>query len=66
VLRAGALAGAYGWLDKCAGTLTYAGDSVEFQTPLGAYQRVSYECDFDPATNKVLDVRARAGRLGIR
>jgi hypothetical protein len=53
----------YRWLDRGAGTLTYIGDAAEFQTPLGAFQPVTYECDFDPAGNKVLNVRVRPGRL---
>lgn len=53
----------YSWLDKDKGTLTYMGDSIEFQNGFGAYQAHVYACDFDPASNQVLDVRASAGRL---
>ncbi len=51
------------WLNKDKGWLTMIGDKIEFQNGFGAYQNVIYECDFDPATHAVLDVRARPGRL---
>lgn len=51
------------WLDQERGTLTFIGDKIEFQNGFGAYQKHIYECDFDPATNAVLDVRARPGQL---
>lgn len=51
------------WKDKSAGIVTYLGDRAEFQNGFGAYTPVVYECDFDPATKTVLDVRASEGRL---
>lgn len=51
------------WKDKDVGTLTYVGDRAEFQNGFGAYTPVVYECDFDPSTKTVLDVRAEEGRL---
>ncbi|MEQ1766787.1 MAG: hypothetical protein ABL859_05100, partial [Methylotenera sp.] len=51
------------WLNKENSTLTYIGDKIELQNGYGAYQPHIYECDFDPATNSVIDVRAYAGRL---
>jgi hypothetical protein len=51
------------WLNRDIGTLTYIGDMIQFQNGFGAYQNYIYECDFDAATNRVLDVRARPGRL---
>jgi hypothetical protein len=51
------------WLNKEKGTLTFIGDKIEFQNGFGAYQTHVYECDFDPASNTVLDVRAFPGRL---
>lgn len=51
------------WQRKDAATLTYMGDSVEFQTPLGTWFRHRYQCDFDPATKAVLDVRVMQGRM---
>lgn len=53
----------YRWLDKSKGTLTLLGDKIEFQNGFGAYQKHIYECDYDPASEKVLDVRARPGQL---
>lgn len=51
------------WLNQEKATLTYIGDKVEFQNGFGAYQTHLYECDYDPASNTVLDVRAWPGRL---
>ena len=35
----------------------------EFQNGFGAFQKHIYECDFNPANNQILDVRARPGQL---
>ncbi|KAB2919919.1 MAG: hypothetical protein F9K29_03405 [Hyphomicrobiaceae bacterium] len=51
------------WHSAQRGTLTYIGDRARAQNGFGAWQNIIYECDFDPATNAVLDVRARPGRL---
>lgn len=51
------------WLNKDAGTLTYIGDKIQYQNGFGAWVNHVYECDFDPDTKTVLDVRAREGRL---
>ncbi|MDP2747970.1 hypothetical protein [Pseudomonas sp.] len=51
------------WLNQEQGTVTFIGDKIEFQNGFGAYQGHIYECDLNPATNQVLDVRARPGRL---
>lgn len=51
------------WLDQSKGTLTYIGDKIEFQNGFGAHQAHIYECDYNPETNVVSDVRARPGRL---
>lgn len=53
----------YRWADKSKGTVTYIGDRIQFQNGFGAFQNHVYECDFDPATNRVLNVRAEPGRL---
>ncbi|WP_164707274.1 zinc ribbon domain-containing protein [Metapseudomonas otitidis] len=53
----------YRWKDQAKGTVTYIGDKIEFQNGFGAYQKHIYECDFDPSTVTVLDVRARPGQL---
>jgi hypothetical protein len=51
------------WLNKKQGSVTFVGDKVEFQNGFGAFMPHTYECDFDPASKKVLDVRAAPGRL---
>lgn len=51
------------WLNKEVGTLTYIGDKIRFQNGFGAWQNVVYECDFEPNTKSIIDVRAAAGRL---
>ncbi|MEP6872703.1 MAG: hypothetical protein ABI939_12760 [Anaerolineaceae bacterium] len=51
------------WLDQSRGTITYVGNKAEFQNGFGAYGPVIYECDFDPATDKVLALRVRPRRL---
>lgn len=51
------------WLDQSRGTMTFIGDKIEFQNGFGAFQAHIYECDFDPANNMVLGVRAQPGRL---
>lgn len=51
------------WKDREKGHVTYIGDKIQFQNGFGAFQNYIYECDFDPVANKVLDVRARAGKL---
>ncbi|MBH3308907.1 hypothetical protein MXB02_10000 [Pseudomonas mosselii] len=51
------------WLDQKAGTLTFIGDKIEFQNGFGAFQKHIYECDFNPANNQVLAVRAEPGQL---
>ncbi|BAU74370.1 hypothetical protein KF707C_26820 [Metapseudomonas furukawaii] len=51
------------WLNQAQGTLTFIGDKIEFQNGFGAYQKHIYECDFNPAGDQVLSVRARPGQL---
>ncbi len=51
------------WLNKEKGTMTFVGDKAEFQNGFGAYQAFIYECDIDPSTHGVIDVRAYPGRL---
>ena len=38
------------WADRGAGTLRYGGDSVRFQNAFGAWQNMTYWCEYDPAT----------------
>lgn len=51
------------WLNESQGTITYIGDKIEFQNGFGAFQKHVYECDFNPVTKQVLDVRASPGQL---
>ena len=53
----------YRWLSEPAGTVTMLGDKAEFQNGFGAFAVVTYECDFDPYSDKVLGVRVYEGRL---
>jgi hypothetical protein len=51
------------WFKESEGIVTYIGDKIEFQNGFGAWQAHVYECDYNPKTEQVLDVRARPGRL---
>lgn len=51
------------WQDKNKGTVTYIGDKLKLQNGFGAWAQYVYECDYNPDTKSVLDIRARAGRL---
>jgi hypothetical protein len=53
----------YRWKNRATGVVTYIGDKIQFQNGFGAFQNHIYECDFDPRSEEVLDVRARPGRL---
>lgn len=51
------------WKDKDNGIITYIGDKIKYQNGFGAWQNSTYECDIDPVSKTVFDVRASAGRL---
>jgi hypothetical protein len=51
------------WKDKGRGTVTYIGDKLQLQNGFGAWGNVIYECDYSPATDKVVDVRVHQGRI---
>lgn len=51
------------WKNKEKGVVTFIGDKIQFQNGFGAWQNNVYECDYDPSSEQVLDVRAREGRL---
>ncbi len=51
------------WKSLQLGTVTYAGDRIKFQNGFGAWQFYIYECDFNPNSGQVVDVRAMPGRL---
>ena len=51
------------WKNREKGIITYIGDKVRFQNRFGAMQPHIYECDIDTINEKIIDVRARPGRL---
>lgn len=51
------------WTAAPAGSITFIGDRVEFQNGFGAFTPMTYECDLNPETNQVLNVRVSEGRL---
>ena len=54
------------WQDvanRTDGIVTFIGDKVKFQNGFGAWLPMTYECDFDPSANAVIDVRVFEGRL---
>ena len=53
----------YRWADREAGIVTVLGDRVLFQNGFGADERMTYECDVDPASAMVIDVRVVPGML---
>lgn len=55
--------GHFRWRDQAQGIVTYTGDAIQFQNGFGAWENHVYECDYDPASESVLEVRASPGRL---
>lgn len=51
------------WKNQGKGVMTFIGDEIQLQNGFGAWQNYAYECDYDPSSEQVLDVRAREGRL---
>lgn len=51
------------WRDPTKGTVTFIGDKIKFQNGFGAWQHMTYQCDYDPIAKIVLDIRVNAGRL---
>ncbi|WP_339425097.1 hypothetical protein [Pseudomonas proteolytica] len=51
------------WKNRESLTVTYFGDRIEFQNGYGAFQVMTYSCDYDPASKKVLAVSVTPGRL---
>jgi len=51
------------WKNMEKGIITYIGDQIQFQNGFGAWQNCVYECDYDPRTESILDIRINAGRL---
>ena len=44
------------WADRDQGHIRYIGDMAEFQNGFGAWQRVTYYCDVDVASERVMNV----------
>ena len=53
----------FAWRDRDRGVISFVGDEAEFENASGAFQPVTYECDFDPAAGRSLEARVRQGRL---
>ncbi len=53
----------YRWRDIENGIVTVIGDKIKFQNGFGAWSYMIYECDIDPSTDEVLDVRINEGRI---
>lgn len=53
----------YRWRDPEAGTITLIGDKIKMQNGFGAWTHMTYECDFNPISDGVVDVRVAEGRL---
>lgn len=51
------------WTDREGGLMMFAGDAVKFQNGFGAWQRMTYVCEFDALNNVVVSAQAEAGRL---
>lgn len=44
------------WVDQEQGHVRYIGDKAEFQNGFGAWQRVTYVCEVDVESERILDV----------
>lgn len=51
------------WRNKDRLIITYIGDKIKLQNGFGAWQRYTYECDYDTERDLVLKVSARPGRI---
>ena len=47
----------YRWFDIGVGVVTYLGSELQFMDGLGRWIPIRYECDYNPDTDTVLDVR---------
>ena len=48
--------GQWHWADKETGIVVYRGSSIKFQNGFGAWEQMSYECDYDTETKTVVTV----------
>lgn len=53
----------YRWKNKKTGIVTIIGDKIKMQNGFGAWTHMTYECDVDPATETLIDVRVSEGRI---
>lgn len=51
------------WKNQSKGYITFIGDKIQYQNGFGAWVNHVYECDFDPTSDSVLDVRASSGKI---
>jgi hypothetical protein len=51
----------YRWKDRRHGVVTFIGDKMRMQNGFGAWNPVTYECDFDGSN--VLGVRVQSDRM---
>ena len=40
------------WNDRTKGSISYSGDEIEFQNGFGGWQKMTYWCHYDPATEQ--------------
>jgi hypothetical protein len=43
--------------------IEYQGNALQLQNGFGAWARVTYECDFDPVTERLIDARLEGAGL---
>lgn len=53
----------YRWYDKEKGLVIYIGDKLKFQNGFGAWANVIYNCIYDPAKEKIIEIKVWQGRL---
>jgi len=51
------------WKDAKAGTIVFIGDKVKFQNGFGVWIPVTYQCEYDPINETVLDIQIEEGRF---
>lgn len=53
----------YRWRDANQAQVTFYGDQIKMQNGFGAWQHMTYYCDYDTKSKAVLDLRMIDGRL---
>ena len=51
------------WKSESQQTVTYIGDGLRFQNGFGAWTYMTYFCDYDPLTKRVMQVNVVEGRM---